>query len=240
MYKKTIKKVNHYLYDSITEYNLYHNKKPVYWKQGNEGDWVVSDDGQVCQILKKGVMNGKSYIRCLLGTHFLQNEMDGDPPKNIYSFTRDNFGTDNRLKREKPNTKEWIFGKYVANGIDPKEAYKKAFGSKSDEYAKIWSKRLLTTKRVSNIVSKEIREMMDELGITDDYLLASAKEVIDTTDKDADKVRAIRMLMEIKDMFPKQNSQTESLTVFQGFSKEQLSALKDSKQIGTIEAEKKR
>ena len=66
------------------------------------------------------------------------------------------------------------------------------------------------------------------------------KEVIDTTDKDADKVRAIRMLMEIKDMFPKQNSQTESLTVFQGFSKEQLSALKDSKQIGTIEAEKKR
>ena len=41
-------------------------------------------------------------------------------------------------------------------------------------------------------------------------------------------------------MFPKQNSKTESLTVFQGFSREQLSALKDSKQIGTVEAEKKR
>ena len=48
------------------------------------------------------------------------------------------------------------------------------------------------------------------------------------------------MLMEIRDMFPKQNSQTESLTVFQGFSREQLSALKDSKQIGEIKAEKKR
>ena len=83
-----------------------------------------------------------------------------------------------------------------------------------------------------------MKDIMDNLGINEDYLLQSAKHVIDSTDKDADRVRAIRMLMEIRDMFPKQNSQTESLTVFQGFSREQLSALKDSKQIGEIKAEK--
>jgi hypothetical protein len=240
VYKKTINKVEHYLYDSITEYKLYHKKEPTYWKEGKEGDWVVSDDDKVCQILKKGEMNGKPYIRCLLGTHLLSSEMAGEPPKNLYTLGGDKYSNDGRMQREKATAQEWIFAKYVASGIDPLEAYKKAFSSKSESYAKLWSKKLLTTKRIKSIVSKEMKDIMNNLGINEDYLLQSAKHVIDNTDKDADRVRAIRMLMEIRDMFPKQNSQTESLTVFQGFSREQLSALKDSKQIGEIKAEKER
>ena len=238
MFKKSINNIKHYLYDSVTEYNLHHNKKPIYWKDGNEGDWVISDDGQVCQILKKGEMNGKPYIRCLLGTRFLQDDMDGESPNDIYSISRDKVSVQRRLDRDKTNTKEWIFGKYVANGMNPVEAYKKSFSTKSTKYATLWSQRLLKTKRVKSVVSKEIKDIMDNLGISEDYLLESTKHVIENTDKDADRVRAIRMLMEIRDMFPKQNSKTESLTVFQGFSREQLNALKDSKQIGTVKAEK--
>ena len=48
------------------------------------------------------------------------------------------------------------------------------------------------------------------------------KDVIDNIDgKDGDKLRAIELLMKIAGMFPN-DKKTESLTVFQGFSEDQL------------------
>jgi hypothetical protein len=43
--------------------------------------------------------------------------------------------------------------------------------------------------------------------------------------------------MEIRNMFPKESNKSESLTVFQGFSRDQLEALKDARSVGQIEAE---
>jgi hypothetical protein len=237
MFRKTIKDEEYVLYENEKEFTLYEDSLVKYWKDGEEGDWVRSDDGKICKILKKGIMKKKPYIRCLMGTHFLKDDMSGDPPKNIYSLSRNEYASDVRLKREKANDKEWVFAKYVATGMDPTDAYLKAFSSKSKEYANIWSKRLLKTKRIRNIVSNEIKKTMDNLGITEDYLLAAAKTVIEDTDKDADRVRAIRMLMEIRNMFPKESNKSESLTVFQGFSRDQLEALKDARSVGQIEAE---
>ena len=237
MFKKTIKGKEYILYEDYKEFRLYEGHPVKHWKEGDEGDWVTSDDGKICQILKKGKMKKKPYIRCLMGTHFLKDDMSGDPPKNIYSLSGDEYGADIRLKREKANQREWIFAKYVATGMNPTDAYIKAFSSNSREYANIWSKRLLKTKRVKNIVSSEIKKTMDDLGITEDYLLAAAKDVVEEGSKDADRVRAIRMLMEIRNMFPKESNKTESLTVFQGFSRDQLEAMKDAKNVGRIEAE---
>jgi ElaB/YqjD/DUF883 family membrane-anchored ribosome-binding protein len=226
MFRKTIKDEEYVLYENEKEFTLYEDSLVKYWKDGEEGDWVRSDDGKICKILKKGIMKKKPYIRCLMGTHFLKDDMSGDPPKNIYSLSRNEYASDVRLKREKANDKEWVFAKYVATGMDPTDAYLKAFSSKSKEYANI-----------RNIVSNEIKKTMDNLGITEDYLLAAAKTVIEDTDKDADRVRAIRMLMEIRNMFPKESNKSESLTVFQGFSRDQLEALKDARSVGQIEAE---
>jgi hypothetical protein len=237
MFKKTIKGKEYVLYDNYKEFRLHEGAPVKYWKEGAEGDWVESDDGKICQILKKGVMKKKPYIRCLMGTHLIKDEMSGDVPKNIYSLSGGKYSTDVRIERENANQKEWIFAKYVATGMDPTDAYLKAFSANSREYANVWSKKLLRTKRIKNIVSNEIKKTMDDLGITEDYLLAAAKDVVEQGSKDADRVRAIRMLMEIRNMFPKESNKSESLSVFQGFSRDQLEALKDAKNVGRIEAE---
>lgn len=237
MFKKGIKGKEYVIYDNYDEFRL-HEEGPVkYWKEGAEGDWVRSDDGKICQVMKRGTMKKKPYIRCLMGTHLIKNEMRGDPPKNIYSLSGDKYSTDARLKRDKANQQEWIFAKYVATGLDPTDAYLKAFSATSRDYANVWAKKLLRTRRVKNIVSNEIKKTMDNLGITEDYLLAAAKTVVEEGSKDADRVRAIRMLMEIRNMFPKESNKSESLTVFQGFSRGQLEALKDARHVGQIEAE---
>ena len=84
------------------------------------------------------------------------------------------------------------------------------------------------------MISKENIESLDKIGINRDYLFEKTKEVIENLDgKDSDKLRAIELLMKIKDMFPKEEKR-EALTVFQGFSREQLQKLKEADEIKQI------
>ena len=72
------------------------------------------------------------------------------------------------------------------------------------------------------MVTEEIEVILSDIGASKQYLLEMAKSVIDNIDgKDGDKLRAIELLMKIAGMFPNEKK-TESLTVFQGFSEEQL------------------
>ena len=52
---KSIKGNPHYLFDDLQEYKAFGNDDEVIstWREGNEGDWVYTDDGYICQILKK-------------------------------------------------------------------------------------------------------------------------------------------------------------------------------------------
>mgnify|MGYP001306205971 CR=1 FL=1 len=74
-----------------------------------------------------------------------------------------------------------------------------------------------------------LKKMLGNVGIDEEYLLFQAKNIIDNIDgRDSDKLRAIEMLMKISGMFPN-DKKTESLTVFQGFTSEQLKELEPSK-----------
>ena len=55
---KVIKGNNHYLYDNIEEFNALNpgNKVKGTWREGDEGDWIYTDDDYICQILKKSMM----------------------------------------------------------------------------------------------------------------------------------------------------------------------------------------
>jgi len=60
---KTIKSVNHYLFDNLEEYKAFGNSGVVKssWRNGDEGDWVYTDDGYICQILKKSSVSHPGY-----------------------------------------------------------------------------------------------------------------------------------------------------------------------------------
>ena len=56
MISRKINKVDHPIYESIEEFKKYNPNIDVVdnWRSSVEGDWIVSDDGQVCQVLKRG------------------------------------------------------------------------------------------------------------------------------------------------------------------------------------------
>ena len=52
---KDIKGINHHLYDNIDEFRAFNDGVAVNsdWRNAEEGEWVLTDDMHVVQILKK-------------------------------------------------------------------------------------------------------------------------------------------------------------------------------------------
>ena len=237
MNTRTIKGIDHLLFDNEDEFNKYMPNTPIItdWRKGNEGDWVLSDDGQICQVLKRGgLKNGWSgdiynyYIRTIIGSFVCRSSvrMEGDMRKNIYAFGATDKTPYQIVKnRKKPTNKEFLFAKYVAKGEDTVEAFLKAFPAKSKEYAKSESKLLMSTKRIQGLIREEIEKVMNEAEITPLYILEKMKDIIESeVARDSDKVSLLKELVAIAGMRDTEKK-SESVTVFQGFSSEQLDAI---------------
>ena len=232
---RTIKGKKHYAYESKEEFRKAHPDTPLItdWKQAKEGDWCLSDDGKIVQILKKGCFVDKkkrdnNYIRTVIGmfNHRGSSPFAGTVKDEIYRFTKKTsymVNTTGYLTDAKRN-----FAKYIAHGMEPVEAYQKAFPTtKSLDYAEKRSTLLLRNKTVRQAVDKEIENLMSEVGITKRYLLETTKDVIDKTDvKDNDKLRAIETLMKISGLLSteKKVDSVALIQEFSGFSREKLKA----------------
>ena len=241
MHTKLVKKRLEYLYNNKDEFFDNHDDELMDdWREASVGDWILTDDGQVCKILYRGVFeNGKEYVRTILGSYPVRNsiQITGDIAEDIYRFTKSVKCRKHRIDENKVNSREIVFAKYVANGMPPEQAYIKLFKTNDHKYSKSASTALLKTKRITKLISEETKKLLGEVGIDEEYLLSRTKDIIDNYDaRDSDKLRALEMMMKIAGMFPN-DKKTESLTVFQGFTREQLQQLNksDVKAIGHAE-----
>ena len=240
MKERVVKGVTHYLFESVEEVIDKYVTLPLCrdWRHSNKGDWVLTDDGQVCQVLHLGVLKKNdrkkqtTFIRTIMGSYVCSPRvmMEGEMRTNMHTFSTEGKSPSVRKKeREKATEKEFLFGKYVAKGDDVVEAYMKAFPSKNEDYAKSQAKLLLKTDRVKKLIREEIDKYLSEAEITPTYLLEEMRNIIDKGgSSDRDKIKAITTLMKISGMMETQKT-TESVTLFQGFTQEQLGAIQESK-----------
>ena len=233
---RSIKDKKHVIYDNEEEFKACEEvkKTPKHWRDAKEGDWCISDDGQVLQILKKGTFvtahaKDTQYVRTLLGTYSLlsKKEMGGDIPKNLYSFSRNKDHRQVRATNRRANSNEILFAEYVVQGIDPSEAYLKAYPTKNRAYARQEARLLLRQERVIKLIRKEVKDALAKVGITQEDILRELWDIISEGDNNSSsRVRSLELLAKISDMMPNTEKKSETLTVFQGFTPEQLSSIK--------------
>jgi len=239
MKTRVVKGITHNLYESEVEFRESHPNVSLVmdWRHSNKGDWVLTDDGKVCQVLHLGILNKKSnkpssFIRTIIGSFICVDsvKMQGKMRTNMHTFAKDGESpTVRRKKRKKANEKEFLFASYVAKGDDVVKAYMNAFPSNNEQYSEQQAKMLLKTKRVQNLIREEIDKYLNEADITPTYLLEEMRNIIDKGgSSDRDKITAITTLMKISGMMDTEKT-TESLTLFQGFTQEQLNAIQGSK-----------
>ena len=79
------------------------------------------------------------------------------------------------------------------------------------------------------MIREEIDKHLQEAEITPKYLLEEMRNIIDKPDSsDRDRLSALNTLIKITGMLDTSKT-TETVALFQGFSKEQLDAIQESK-----------
>ena len=83
MLTKKVKRVDECLYESTDEFYKMCPGEEFHqdWRSAPEGAYVLTDDGQVCRILKRGIMKTANkveidYLRTILGTYRVQSEIE--------------------------------------------------------------------------------------------------------------------------------------------------------------------
>jgi hypothetical protein len=153
--------------------------------------------------------------------------------ENIYTFSR-TYKSSKQYKKDGLRPKEFVFARYVAEGMEITQAYKKVFKkSKSSEYIASSAKQLMKKEEVQTMVKEEIKKTLQEEGITPDWILSRYKDIADLAEKDSDKLRSLESLSKISGLFDTDTKQ-EQLTVWAGFSDEQMEALKDGNKAELI------
>ena len=237
---KDIKEDRHYLYDNSDEFKAFVPNTPLIddWRDGKEGDWVLTDDDYVCQALRMLKIGKKKCIRTLCGTFDVNGsyKMFGENGivDNIYSFSGKHSFDSDRL-----SGKQKLFAQYVARGDNAIDAYRKALpDAKSESYIKHRTSSLLKTESVQKMIKKEIKEVLASEGVTPEWIIGKYKTVVDVADRESDCLRALESLTKIAGMFDTQDTKSEQLTVWAGFSPEQLEALNNGNKQIVAHAEK--
>ena len=238
---KKIKGKEHRLYDNMAEFMAFNESLAVSgdWRHGDEGDWVYTDDLYVCQILRVFHVtvpsSGKKQkcIRTVCGSFVVAQKnlkMLGEHgvAENIYTFSG-NYDARNEVREKKVSSKKFLFAQYVAAGMDSSQAYSILYPKAQDEqYIKTAANKLLQQKKVQQMVKEEIKEILNAEGVSPEYIIRLYKDIADISERDSDRLRSLDALAKMSGLFETDKKQ-EQLTVWAGFSPEQLEAIKSDK-----------
>jgi len=241
VYIRKIKGIDHYVFkDEETFRKQFPDDTVKPWREAQVGEWCLSDDGKICDVIARNAWKNtltnkqEAVIRTLLGTRFISMKMQGDPKKDIYQFG-DGGTYDRWKKRDELSQRDKEFASLISmwklgmSDLRPYQAYMRAFKSNNEEYAKRNSKVLLTTKRIKKQVSKEIQDILIEIGADRLWIIRKMKSFIDDR-KIKDTVRAdlLKKLGEYAELEPTKQTQTAVLQLKAGFTKDDIEAFKEN------------
>ena len=211
------------------------------WRNGRVGDWVMTDDVSVIQILRRGKMlrrMGKDKIREYVGTCTgtfpvsKTTKMDASRREDIYSFSgkkaKDRMSTKKNLSNY-----EHKFVALMSAGIPPEDAYLQSFPTENRKYAFEQSGTLVRTERIKTAMKEELKPVLEELGISEEYVLKTIKEVIHSTDRDETRLKALFKLADIMDLEDKNSTKVTQVTgaLFQGFTEKEIETVSRPQEI---------
>ena len=236
-----VNRLNHRVYDPSDP--LPKNLKVIAdWRDGHLSDWVLADDECVIQVLRRGRMlrsKGKNKVREYIGTCCgtfpigPNVKMDTSKRVNIYSFGGGKNPEDILLDRKNLTKAEHVFVLYVSQGMKPEAAYLKAYPTNNIRYATEKASSLIKTERIKTAMKEELKPVLEELGVNEEYILKGIKSEAETADKADTRLKALFKLSDIMDLEDKSQTKVTQISgaVFKGFGESALEEIKRPKEI---------
>ena len=212
------------------------------WRDGHVSDWVKTDDDCVIQVLRRGQMlrakgtdKIREYIGTCTGTFPIgpRVKMDTSKRANLYSFGGSKSPDTILVDRQSLTKAEQVFVLYLSQGMQPEQAYLKAFPTNNIGYAKEKSSNLVKTERVVTAMKEELKPVCKELGIDPKTVLKEILYASKNSTKEDVKLRALFKLADILDLEDKNQTKFTQITgaVFKGFEDNVLEEVKRPEEI---------
>ena len=236
-----IRKIEHTVFENADE--VPGNIDYLYnWRHGHIGDWVLSDDECIIQILREGTMlksKGKNreqrYLGTCTGTFIVSDKTKMDTSKRVHIYSiGGHVDREQQIEdRENLSSREHTFVQYLASGMDARKAYLKAFPTNDPHYAGLRAGQLVKTTRIKTAMKEELKPILEELGINENSILKNINTIAMASEKDETRLKALFKLSDIMDLEDKNKTQVTQLTgaVFQGFSKEKIAEAERPKEL---------
>ena len=212
------------------------------WHDGQEGDWVLADDGGVVQILKRGKLSHPSdynkyvyhdgWCRTVVGTFFInrkRNKFKMDTNWDDH-FSRYTFSgcTAWRKDKTKLTTKEqqFVFAMvYMREPMTPVEIYMKVY--KTDNYGMARRKTafLLRQERIMNELRKEVEEAAKELRLDHKWVLERLKMIAESGEEEKNRLSATKEVAKVLQTYKPKEEKGDPFGghgLFMGFKREQI------------------
>tara|TARA_R110002020_G_scaffold448364_1_gene661150 strand:- start:47 stop:616 length:570 start_codon:yes stop_codon:yes gene_type:complete len=177
----------------------------------------------------------RNYLGTCTGTFIaLENTvMDADRRNNIYSFGGNATPEQVVANRRKMTANEELFVQYMSTGLQPEEAYVKAFPTNNKRYARMKAINLIRTERIKTAVKEDLKPIMEELELDPKFVLENIKIEAQTADKADTRLKALFKLADILDLEDKNSTKVQQITgvQFQGLTSGMIENAKRPEEI---------
>lgn len=212
-------KINNYI---ATQYPIYLKKeytKPYkHWKQCERGDWGISDDGYIAECIGKNVYKSGTEIVFPFGKQWLTKAaklsfMDHYSNRS-YSGSSTKSYMDQELDKTRTKNVLDAYMVYVMAGKTPDFDQLGRMYRPDQKSPAMTVKRLFKTKEMKRMVEEKMKEILEDRGIDEGFVLDTIKDAIDvakTKEDSGNMIRAAKELGDMLDMKPKAKQLTESV-----------------------------
>jgi len=173
------------------------------WRKSKLGDWVLTDDGFVVQILHcSDVPRNNSILRTCtmtIDTRTRSGRLTTEHRDSRFTFTGKNPGLPVNL-----TVKLRKFCFLIASGVDPVLAYPMAYSSKNPSspsriaYVKSRVGALMGQELVKREIQASLGDSLDKEGMSLSWLLRSYKSIIDLGENESARVSALNKISQFR------------------------------------------
>ena len=185
------------------------------WHEGLDNEWILADDGGVCEIIKRNNFKGRqkntypAYVRTIVGSFvvnprrrdrmpfFMDTDFAKHASRSTFSGVRYYSLEDYIVKKKHIGRREELFAIDVAHGMHIMDAYRKCYVTDKDSDVKKVEKRallLMKQERIKKRIMAEVKDIAKNLGIDDEYILKELKRMYEYSETENVKLDALKTL----------------------------------------------
>ncbi|MBE0645676.1 MAG: hypothetical protein IH600_16470 [Bacteroidetes bacterium] len=182
------------------------------WFKGEKGDWILTDDAYVVQVLNTYMLGNPEkrkrltkVVRVAWNSFPYYQRLDGTTSSRMtFSPKRANAPASMAKHTTPRHGKSWTSKKkhfawlVVAKELAPYQAYMKAFQTSSISRARRLSSELMKEDRLMKEVADIYKKLFDSAGMTDEDIATQIADIAKNNKSGKTRLDAIRLALELR------------------------------------------